>query len=140
VEARVTTKSRPDAQTKHATPWRGRKRVPDARTKLINVRCTVEEQAAIRQRARDAGLSVGAYLRVQALDSAGPRAVRRPPVEREELARLLGHLGKLGSNINQLAKRYNQVGMFPGFPELLAARKDVGDLRLALMKALDRGD
>lgn len=135
----MTTKS-PDAQTKYAMPWRGRKRVADPRSKLINVRCSEDERAAISQRARQAGLSVGAYLRAQALDNAGPRAVRRPPIERQELARLLGHLGKVGSNINQLAKRYNQVGLFPGYPELMAVRKDVGDLRLALIKALDRGD
>jgi hypothetical protein len=99
-------------------------RVKDARTRVIPpVRCTAEEQAAIKMAADRAGLSVGAFLRAAALGDAGPRAVRRPPIERKELARLLGHLGKVGSNVNQLARGFNQTGFLPGFPEILAARQ-----------------
>ena len=36
----------------------------------------------------EAGLSVGAFLRTMALGTAGARAVKRPRVEREQLARL----------------------------------------------------
>jgi hypothetical protein len=67
---------------------------------------------------------------------AGPRAVRRPPVERKELARLLGHLGKVGSNINQLAYAYNRDRLLPGFAELVAMRREIGEMRAALIKAL----
>lgn len=117
-----------------------RMRVDDARTQFIAVRCTVTERAAITEKATQAGLAVGAYLRNQALGSPGPRAVRKPPIERKELARLLGWLGKLGSNVNQLAHRFNRTGNFPGFPELLAIRREVGEMRAALIKALARGD
>jgi hypothetical protein len=127
---------KPRSAKPHAAPWRGRRRVASPRAKLINVRCSEQERLAIQQRAEEAGLSVGAYLRAQALGAPGPRAVRRPAVERRELARILGHVGKIGSNINQLAKRYNQVGIFPGYPELLAARKDIHDMRATLIKAL----
>jgi hypothetical protein len=126
-------------RAKNMAPWRGRRRVKDARTKLIPpIRCTEEERAAIKAAADQAGLSVGAYLRASALGSAGPRAVRRPPVERKELARLLGHLGKVGSNINQLAHAFNRSGRVPGLAELAAMRQQVGELRNALMKALGR--
>jgi len=114
-------------------------RVADARTHFIAVRCTAAERAAIAERASQAGLSVGAYLRSLALGTAGPRSVRRPPIERKELARLLGWLGKLGSNVNQLAKRFNQSRALPGFAELLAIRREVGEMRAALIKALGRG-
>jgi hypothetical protein len=118
-----------------------RMRVEDARTVVIPpVRCTVRERAAIRAGAERAGLSVGAFMRASALGNAGPRAVRRPPVERKELARLLGHLGKVGSNVNQLARGFNVTGVLPGFPELLGIREDVRQMRDALMKALGRGD
>lgn len=117
-----------------------RMRADDARTQFIAVRCTITERAAISERASQAGLSVGAYLRSLALGSPGPRAVRKPPVERKELARLLGWLGKLGSNVNQLARGFNRSGQFPGFAELLAVRREVGEMRAALMKALGRGD
>jgi len=115
-------------------------RVKDARGRFVAVRCSETEHAAISEKAAQAGYSVGAFLRNLALGDAGPRAVRRPPVERRELARLLGHLGKVGSNINQLARGFNQTGVLPGFPEILAAQRDIREVRDALMKALGRGD
>jgi hypothetical protein len=116
-----------------------RMRVKDARTRIIPVRSNESERAAISEKATRAGLSVGAFLRSLALGDAGPRAVRRPPIERKELARLLGHLGKVGSNINQLAHAFNRDRILPGFPELLAIREDIKQMRAALMKALGRG-
>ena len=111
-----------------------------SRTRFIAVRCTAEEHASITEAASRAGFSVGAYLRTLALGSPGPRAVRKPPVERQELARLTGLVGKLGSNVNQLAHGFNRSGKFPGFAELLAIRREIGEMRAALMKALGRGD
>lgn len=128
----------PKPRSRHAAPWRGRRRVGDARTKLIPVRCTEEERAAIKAAADKAGLSVGAFVRALALGDAGPRAVRRPPIERRELARLLGHLGKVGSNLNQLAHAFNRKGRTPALAELVTMREQVGELRDALMKALGR--
>ena len=128
----------PNPRTKSMAPWRGRKRVSDAKNSFISVRCTAEERSKIDDAARQAGLSIGAYLRSLALGSAGPRAVRRPPIERKELARLLGHLGKVGSNLNQLAHAFNRERRIPGLDELNAIRQKVGELRDALMKALGR--
>jgi hypothetical protein len=117
-----------------------RVRVKDVRTKLIPVRCTEHERQAIKAAADKAGLSVGAFLRASALGDAGPRSVRKPPIERKELARLLGWLGKLGSNVNQLAHGFNRDRVVPGFHQLLTVRREVGEMRAALMKALGRGD
>jgi uncharacterized protein (DUF1778 family) len=125
--------------TKTKAPWRGRKRVKDARTKVIStIRCTEEERVAITAAADHAGLSVSAFVRLVALGDAGPRAVRRPPIERRELARFLGHLGKVGSNLNQLAHAFNRDRRIPGLDELNAMRAHVGELRDALMEALGR--
>src|SRR5216683_1722961 len=128
----------PNPRSRHAAPLRGRKRVTDAKNSFISVRCTAKERATIDEAARRAGLSVGAYLRTLALGSPGPRAVRRPPIERRELARLLGHLGKVGSNLNQLARAFNSLGRLPTRPELIQAREDIGTMRDALIKALGR--
>jgi len=125
-------------RAKGVAPWRGRKRVSDAKTSFIAVRCTAKERAKIDETATQAGLSIGAYLRALALGSAGPRAVRRPPVERKELARLLGHLGKVGSNLNQLAYAFNRDRMVPELAELAAMRRQVVELKDALMAALGR--
>jgi hypothetical protein len=123
---------------KRAAPWKGRRRVKDPKTVPISIRCTAKDHAVINETATKAGLSVGAYLRSLALGSTGPRAVRRPPIERKELARLLGHIGKVGSNINQLAHGFNRNGTLPGYPVLLAIRAEIGEMREALMKALGR--
>jgi hypothetical protein len=76
-----------------------------------------------------AGLSVGAFLRAAALGDAGPKAAHRPPIKRKELARLLGHLDKVGANLNQLANPFNRNGRAPGLAELTAVRQQVRELR-----------
>ena len=84
-----------DAPTgKKPAPWRGRKRAPAGETKekFIAVRCTEADRAKIAGKAQEAGLRIGGYLRALALGSAGVRAVKRPRVEREQLARLLTRL------------------------------------------------
>jgi hypothetical protein len=119
-------------------PWRGRKRVADPKTSFIAVRCTAKDRAAIENSAAKAGLSVGAYLRTLALGSPGPRAARRPPVERTELARLLGHVGKLGSNVNQIAKAVHTTRNLPSWSELAAIQQEIARIREAILGALGR--
>jgi hypothetical protein len=136
VVAEVSEAANENPTPKPAAPWRGRRRVDDARTKFISVRCTEQEWETIDEAAKRAGLSIGAYLRTLACGSAGPRAVRRPPVERRELARLLGHLGKVGSNLNQLARAFNRDRQAPELAELTAMRQEIRELRDALITAL----
>ena len=115
-------------------------RQPTRRSSLISVRCTAKDHAVINEAATNAGLSIGAYLRALALGSPGPRAVRRPPIERKELARLLG------------PSRQDRLERQPACPRLNRDRlsRAVGtgrqfgrrsaEMRDALMKALGRGD
>ncbi len=122
-------------------PWKGRRRANgDAKDRFIAVRCTTPDRERIDRDAREAGLAIGGYLRALALGTAGPRAVKRPRVEREQLARLLGEIGKLGSNINQIARWCNTEQAPASAADLAAMRADLAVLRAGLMKALDRGD
>jgi hypothetical protein len=121
---------------KKTAPWRGRMRVKDARKRLIHLRCTDHERTAIKAVAEEAGFSVGALLRLLALGDAGPRAVRRPPVERAELARILGALGKIGNNVNQIAKAIHTTRNLPSWSELAEIRADIAGMRAALLKGL----
>lgn len=135
------TEAPPPTAQKRAAPWRGRKRAPDdAKDKFIVVRCTLAQRTAIEEAGRAAGYKVGPYLRTLALGSPGPRAVRRLPVEREHLARVLGEIGKLGSNVNQIAKWSNTEKSAPSSAELAQMRADIAAMRAEVMKALDRGD
>jgi hypothetical protein len=128
------------APARKRIPWRGRPRVADPKGKLIMMRCTAQDHEYIAETASQAGLSTGAFLRALALGSAGPRAVKRPHAEREQLGRILGLLGKLGSNHNQIAKWSNTVKSLPDPQVLARMSEDIALMRAAVMKALDRGD
>jgi len=130
----------PETPPKRPAPWRGRKRVSDPKDKFVAVRCTPAQHAALTAAAAQAGLSVGGYLRATALGSAGVRAVRRPTVERTALARVLAELGKLGSNVNQLARVANTNGTMPEPDTLADIASDVRTMRDALMAALGHAD
>jgi len=80
---------------------------------MVSFRATAAERAALGAAAERAGLSVGAYLRAQVLPDTPGRAVRRPGVAQTLLAHLLGQVGKVGSNLNQLAKRANSGAAVP---------------------------
>ncbi len=125
---------------RRSAPWRGRKRVAEARSKFVAVRCTAAKHAAYSAAAERAGLSVSDYLRSLADGAPAPRAARRPTVEAEQLARLLGQIGKLGSNVNQLTHVAHAAGAMLTTRELRQIGDEVRDMRAAVMKALGRGD
>lgn len=82
-------------------------------------------------------MTVGAFMRHQAIGTPGPRAVRRPQVDRVELARVLAALGRYGSNVNQLARAAN-AGAIPLQHELTEAASATLEMRDMLMRALGR--
>ena len=90
----------------------------EPKRKPFSVRLSDEERAVVDAAAERAGLETGSYIRQVLLGAPAPRQMRRPQIERKELAKLLGELGKIGSNLNQLAKASNQgltvYGRVPG--------------------------
>ncbi len=106
------------------------------RGRMLSIRLTEAER--LLDAASRAGLSLGGFARQVLLDAPPPRASRWPPIERVELALLLAHVGKLGSNVNQLAK-YGNTGRLIEDPHLAAAAVDIAVLRAAIMEALGRG-
>lgn len=67
-----------------------------------------DEFAQLDEAASRAGLSRASFQRVQTLGTPPKtRSTRRAPIEREMLAKALGQLGKVGSNLNQLAHAAN---------------------------------
>lgn len=109
------------------------------RVRILPVRCTPAEYAAIHALAEAAALPAGTYLRAVALGHPGPRAQRRPPVDRQELARLLGHLGKIGGNLNQVARALHQRD-YPPLDEIKAALAAITESRALVRKAIGISD
>jgi hypothetical protein len=108
-----------------------------ARSEHLTVRLSKDERAAIDAAADRAGLTAGSYARQAMLGAPAPRQVRRPPVERKELARLLGELGKIGGNLNQLARAANTGSLVYG-TEIETALGGLAEVRTAILKALGR--
>ena len=107
------------------------------RGRLKAIRFTDAELAQLETAAQRAGLSVASYVRQVVLAAPPPRQSRRPPIERAQLARILGHVGKLGSNINQIAK-YGNLGRLVDDASLKLAAADIAFIRHAIMEALGR--
>ncbi len=87
------------------------------RGKIIASRCLDEEFTAIAAKAEKAGLAVAAFMRAAALGYAGARAQRRPLIDHKALRQYIGQVGRLGNNINQIARALNS-GEKASLPEL----------------------
>ena len=105
---------------------------------VARMRCTPAEHAQLEAGAERAGMSVGAFMRHQCLGNAGPRAARRPPVERAALAQLLAQLGKCGGNLNQIARALNSGDRRPA--DTIAAVAAFREACAAITRTLGRGE
>ena len=101
----------------------------------ILVRLTDEELAVADDKADRAGLTHAAFARAAIVGSPGPRAQRRPPADHVALRKLLGELGRVGNNINQIARTLNS-GEDADIPELREALQAYLQLRNAIFDAL----
>ena len=91
------------------TPPKPRRSGSERRQKgrIVPFRVSAEEYAQLDTLAEREGLTIGSYIRSRTLTVPTTRAIRRPVVEVELLRRYLNELHKIGSNINQTARRVN---------------------------------
>jgi hypothetical protein len=101
------------------------------------VRWTDEEFNAVAAKADKAGLAIAAFMRATTLGDPGPRAQRRPPADHKALRQILGELGRIGNNLNQIARALNS-GETASLPELQKALSAYLDLRRAIFTALGK--
>jgi hypothetical protein len=119
-----------------AVPQKTRKKSQKRqRTRQINPPCTPDEYDAISTKANDAGLTRGAWSRRVMLGESGPRSQRRMPADNRTLRQILGHLGRVGNNLNQIAYQLNTGGL-ADLPELRLALKEYAGIRNAIYKAI----
>ena len=105
------------------------------RSVTVTVRLTAEERAHLESLSSRAGLAAGAFMRAAAFGGAGPRAQRRPPADHAALRQLLGEVGRVGNNINQIARSLN-AGQEADIPELREALSAYLGIRNAIYGAL----
>lgn len=107
------------------------------RRALVGFRATPGEVQEIDEAADRAGLTRSAFVRAQCLAAPKMRATRRPTVAAKVLAQLLGQLGKVGGNLNQIAIKHNK-GDYVTPATILAALHELHEVRFEIMKALGR--
>jgi hypothetical protein len=106
----------------------------------LTARFDANELRRVRSNAERGGVPVAALIRQAVLGLAPPRAVRRPTIDHQAVARLLGELGKIGSNLNQIAKHMNAGREVTDGVEasIDLALRDLMELRLVCLQALGR--
>ena len=103
------------------------------RSRMFTVRLSPQEALTIRQRAQEHGQSVGALLRSSLLHAR----LRPSRIDQQAVARLLGQLGKIGGNINQIAFHLNAGRPGDGIEgSLEEALRDLSELRIVCLQAL----
>jgi len=108
------------------------------RGEIVAVRLTKDERDTLDALASRSGLAAGAFMRAAAFGDAGPRAQRRPPIDHVALRQMLGQWGRIGNNLNQIAKHLNAGGPV-NILELKEALAGHPDIRIAILRALAMG-
>jgi hypothetical protein len=101
----------------------------------LSARFNAAEAEAIRLRADFAGTSVAALLRSAALNQPVTRATRRPTVNHQQVARLLGELGRIADT---LRSEVDAGRLDPTEPNVAAAFRDLAEMRSVCFLALGR--
>jgi Bacterial mobilisation protein (MobC) len=106
-------------------------------SKIIGVRVGVLEYAELEKRAAAENLTVPSYIREKVFAGQSfiePRS-SSPSLDLEFLAQILGQIGKIGSNVNQIAKRLNEGGGV-GLERMVAAHKDLVLIKDEILNAV----
>lgn len=127
--------------------------MPDRRDTVVAFRLTAQEAAhidaagaALRHPRARADYARAATLHLARRQVPAPSkpirrpARRRPALDTRVLGQILAQVGKIGSNLNQLAKVANSTQALPTVPTLSAITREVTAIRSALTTALTGAD
>ncbi|MRG48291.1 plasmid mobilization relaxosome protein MobC [Chitinophaga sp. SYP-B3965] len=126
-------------------PKNGGKNNIGPRDDMIRVRVSQAEKKRLHMAAQNAGYTLSDFLRVTAINAIPRTRIATP--ERAAFIRGLAELGKIGSNINQIARNLNRRSQTGGdnsasiSAELIAqALRSVDTLSHHLAKMFQDGD
>ena len=109
------------------------------RTCKLTFRVTPDEQAYLAAQAAAANLTIGAYCRTLALSGTVAHYPRLSEAATAALLQLRGELGKIGSNLNQIARKFNS-DIPVERTTLLRTLQDVRTLSATIEQTLARTD
>ena len=105
-------KKEKDPTLKKRAGQTGREANSKKRTKRFEIRFTPEEWVALQDRANEAGCSSAAIYARAVLLPSHDQANKETKAEHKLRVQLLASLGKIGSNINQIARALNRMKMW----------------------------
>ena len=113
---------------------------PWYRTRRLHIRLTSEEKKQLAELAKEHGLTISDFVRVT-ITRSKPVMQKAKPV-REALIRTLAELGKVGSNVNQIAHQLNRermIGNGHNVPDQIIERalygvKSLSDQLISILK------
>ena len=101
----------------------------------LKARFTEAEAALVRAQADAAGVPVAGLIRYAVLGQTPLRATSTPPADRQEVARLVAALGTLASDLREAAAHADDE---TASAAVIAAQRDLAELRVAVLRALGR--
>jgi hypothetical protein len=104
----------------------------------VTFRLTAEEYATLEAQATAHGLTLGSHIRETLLEAPRTRQRRRPLADVAALARTLGHLNRVGGNINQIARAIN-YGETPLVAEIQQTLGGLREILAAIRAAMGLG-
>ncbi|APY15756.1 hypothetical protein BKD02_15935 [Brucella sp. 09RB8910] len=94
--------------------------------------------AALKSAALSSDLSISAFVRRAAFKSASMTActyeAKQPKASSIDQAKLLGELGRIGNNINQIAKACNSNSSYASFLDSASLLSELRALRSAIVE------
>ncbi len=96
--------------------------------------CGVSMAGPLHSRVQKSGLSTSAFITKSVFATDPPRQSRRPSIEAELLARLLGQAAKIRDELYQISR----TGSDDNAPVIEAAFDELTEIRAALLKASGR--
>ena len=111
-------------------------RPSEQRTEYLRVRLTTEEMEQLKRDADTAAVSVSDVARAQLLNAPIPKRKYRRSVDHNRLAEVLQQLGKIGGNLNQLAKVANATGDLSHVRNIRELKADLEAIRDEVRAAL----
>jgi hypothetical protein len=104
----------------------------------VTFRLTPEEYGTLQAQAAGHGVTLGSHIRETLLNAPRTRQRRRPLADVAALARTLGELNRVGSNINQIARRIN-LGETPLAHEIHDSLGGIREILGAIREAMGLG-
>ena len=107
------------------------------RDRYIRARLTSEEKADFDERLAASGLSQSDFIR-QAVFHSKINLTIRTECSIEQMERIIAEYGKIGSNLNQIARHLNEGGTATSHivEEVRSAALDLADLKYEILKLL----